>query len=237
MKFNIEALPAEDIEPLAKAMANLPPERRGEVYFRIQNAAREFLAKADAGTPLTAAGQTDPIRKAVFGALEKQLPAPAPTLDPLKREALGTLEKAVLAGARAALGSAMRGARGVGDALGVTGRAGAMRQMRAGYKSFHGMAIRHAKGQAERNAERAYSATAGKGVDTTGRAAAAAQAAHRETMAGGRANARVKARLGADLARAKFKLNRAGTLASAGVGAFGAGATYADTRPRRKKDQ
>ena len=107
MEFNIEALSAEDIEPLAKAMTLLPPERRGEVYFRIQNAAREFLAKAAAGTPPASASQTDPIRKTVFGALEKQLPAPAPTLDPLKREALGTLEKAVLAGARAALGSAM----------------------------------------------------------------------------------------------------------------------------------
>lgn len=107
MEFNIEAVPAEDIEPLAKAMTLLPPERRGEVYFRIQNAAREFLAKAAAGSPPASADQTDPIRKAVFGALEKQLPAPpapAPTLDPLKREALGTLEKAVLAGARAARG-------------------------------------------------------------------------------------------------------------------------------------
>jgi hypothetical protein len=128
MQFDVAALPAEDLEPLAKALSLAPPEKRGEVYMRIQNAGREFLAKATAGKPPSAATETDPIKRAVFGALTKQFPAPAPQLDPLKREALGSLEKAVMAGIRGA-------ARGVGDAMGVTGRAGGMRVMRGAYRS------------------------------------------------------------------------------------------------------
>ena len=141
MQFDVAALPAEDLEPLTKALSLAPPEKRGEVYMRIQNAGREFLAKATAGNPPSVEAQTDPIKRAVFGALTKQLPAPPPQLDPLKREALGSLEKAVMAGIRGA-------ARGVGDALGVTGRAGGMRQMRGAYRSSMAGAKDLAEGEA-----------------------------------------------------------------------------------------
>ncbi len=185
MQFDVAALPAEDLEPLAKALSLAPPEKRGEVYMRIQNAGREFLAKATAGKPPSAATETDPIKRAVFGALTKQLPAPAPQLDPLKREALGSLEKAVMAGIRGA-------ARGVGDALGVTGRAGAMRQMR-------GMS-RKMRAEYKKKPMNYYL--------SFGRSAKERAADQREW--GG---------IGAKIARAKFKTNRTLTLASAGAGA------------------
>jgi hypothetical protein len=207
MQFDVAALPAEDLEPLAKALSLAPPEKRGEVYMRIQNAGREFLAKATAGKPPSAATETDPIKRAVFGALTKQLPAPAPQLDPLKREALGSLEKAVMAGIRGA-------ARGVGDALGVTGRAGAMRQMRAGYKQFSNDFKR---------AESKYSSTSkwlGRNTGIT------PEGIDRISRSAGRAGAKV----------ALQRVNRRRNNLMLGA-ALGAGATYAATRPSKQKDQ
>lgn len=226
MQFDVAALPAEDLEPLTNALSLAPPEKRGEVYMRIQNAGREFLAKAKAGKPPSVEAQTDPIKRAVFGALTKQLPAPPPQLDPLKREALGSLEKAVLAGIRGA-------ARGVADNLGLAGRAGGMRQMRRAYRQGYGGVMADARQGAAQSAEAAYRATAGKGVDTTGRAAAAAQAAHREYMKGGKLAARFIGRLDAAGARNKFWERK--TLA-AGFGAAAA-AGGIDYGMRRKQDQ
>lgn len=230
MEFDVAALPAEDFEPLAKALSIAPPEKRGEVYMRIQNAGREFLAKAKAGKPPSVEAQTDPIKRAVFGALTKQLPAPLPQLDPLKREALGSLEKAVLAGIRGA-------ARGLGDALGVTGRAGAMRQMRAAYRSGK-------KDLMVGSTERAASAGRRASTGTVGftRKLEAYDRGFAESMATDKKAARAAGRIRANRAVQNFNRRGNRTAAKAGLaGIVGASAAagaagYAATRPR-KQDQ
>jgi len=232
MQFDVAALPAEDLEPLAKALSLAPPEKRGEVYMRIQNAGREFLAKATAGKPPSAATETDPIKRAVFGALTKQLPAPAPQLDPLKREALGSLEKAVMAGIRGA-------ARGVGDALGVTGRAGAMRQMRGAYRSAKKETMADSTELADAAGRRASTGTVG-----FTRKLEAYDRGFSESMASSKKAARAAGRIRANAAVNNFNrrvmrnANKAGLAGIVGASAaVGAGATYAATRPRKQKDQ
>jgi hypothetical protein len=104
MSIDLTLVDPEDLKPVADMMLAMPPEKRGEVSIRVQRAAREFLAKSASEQWVAAERETDPVRRVVYGALVKQVPASAAKLDPLKREALGTLVKAVTAGARAQLG-------------------------------------------------------------------------------------------------------------------------------------
>jgi hypothetical protein len=225
MQFDVAALPAEDLEPLAKALSLAPPEKRGEVYMRIQNAGREFLAKATAGKPPSAATETDAIKGAVVGELTKQLPAPAPQLDPLKREALGSMEKAVMAGIRGA-------ARGVVDAMGVTGRSGAMRQMRGAYKAGYRSDMLAAKDRAIEAARKASGAYEGIGAK-----ARAHDRAFDSSLAAGENTARMAGRIRANTAGNQFSNRRKLVIAGAGVGAFEGAAYLSRNRPRKQKDQ
>lgn len=147
MTIDLASVAPEDLQPIADMMLAMPEEKRGEIPLRVQRAAREFLHKSVDAQRVAAELETDPVRKAVYGALAKQLPAPAPTLDPLKREALGTLVKAVTAGAKASglekglLGTA---ARAVGHAVAAPTKFGVRAGASVGARIGAKRALRHA---------------------------------------------------------------------------------------------
>lgn len=150
--MDISAIPDEALEPLAKAMDALPPERRGEVLTKAAAAVRRHAALLAEGKTPDPGAEKDIVGRTVFTALAKLAPQQAFAQDTGTRQTLAMLEKAVVAGARAAL---EKSAFGLGAGL-VAGLArnraasavGAMRQgamgAAAGAARMGGLAAGHA---------------------------------------------------------------------------------------------